>query len=318
MELRMPDRRLLSVGQRFYADDGALHAFVEFRRSSGQLWEFALILSDGRAFFREMDVSDDEAARALASSLEGLLAAVEEDRVEADATQEEIPDVAKPQPTPLEVDTESRIEVPVEVEPEPEAVVSAPSFVEGGATSICLGGGATLGLTGAGGLRAGGFSLSADHRFERGGAVVMQLAQGFSGERDELLSRTRVAIGGGYTWRGSSIELPLWVLAAVEPWQVTREGSRAETHEQEAEEGEDFSTPLLGLGFRTGLRGRLDLPRREALKILVGFTVEAWMSGASPGFEALRIQGEDELWLGGGELRVGLELGLRFGHASRR
>ena len=59
-------------------DDGALRAFIELQHRDAAV-RLSLILSDGRAYLRELEVDADAPVRPTAGALANLIAAIEDD-----------------------------------------------------------------------------------------------------------------------------------------------------------------------------------------------------------------------------------------------
>ena len=97
-QTRLMGRRYRRLGASFA--DGSSEdtvrrpAFVDFTAKGPTTWTMQVILDDGRAWEREVQVRSADAARELVSSLESLLSAIEDERVEADRHDASIPEAA--------------------------------------------------------------------------------------------------------------------------------------------------------------------------------------------------------------------------------
>ena len=79
IRLRLPAVTLVSEGEPVpAAEEGSLRAFIELRHDESQLL-LTLILADGRAYLRQLELDADASPRPVASALANLVAAIEDD-----------------------------------------------------------------------------------------------------------------------------------------------------------------------------------------------------------------------------------------------
>ncbi len=306
--LRLPALRLRTVeraSERDPACEGALHAFVELRASDPGLWELTLIFSDGRAWFRTIPSEPDEAARTLASALANLIAGIEEDDLAPDAEDVELPEElgepepAEPEPAEPEPEPEPEPELAPEPEPEPAPEPERPVIFE---LAPRLGGQAAFGLSPGPGLRGLGADLGLDLRLPQGIALGLDLR--VLARRDDLLTltRVRVRLGLGYDLRVGRFELPVLVMAGVEPWTVREPSKRFDLG----------APPVLSAGLRVApgaliQAGKLWL--RLGVALGLDLAIEP-LSGARVPTIQRPAASDPSFHVGGVELTAGIELAL--------
>ena len=304
IQLRLPALTLALAGSEApSARDGSLRAFIELRRISPTQLELTLILADGRAYLRALEVDADAPAREAASALANLIAAIEDDAVVPDKSDVSLPPAlitsrpAPPQPVPAASCPE-----PAPAPPPPPP--TAPRWE----LAPTLRAGASLGLTPLRGLRGVGPGLGLNARAPSGLLLALDLQYLGRALQNLQVQRLRITLGLGYALRRGAFELPIAALLGVEPWRVT--GDRG-TVPLSSTLGPP--RPLIGLGLRLapGLRAALG---RSGAQLRAGLNLELWASG-----EATRGLGNPELRrppaalsLGGLELNLGLELGVWF------
>lgn len=313
---RLPDRRQASPGEPAARDGVAMWGYVQVRPRSGG-WTLALILSDGRGYYREVarrEGGDDP--RLIANTLSNLVASVEEDALPADEEDVTIPDEAETSPPPA---TTPRPE-PTPAAPKPEAPPPdpvVPAFEVGpyigGLALLAIGPPSPTGLAGGGG------ELGVDLRL-RNGATLGGGVRGLGATSAGFgLARVRAGLHGGYSWRKGPFELIAVAGVSVEPWFV-RSGGAAENLRTEGGEARSGATALGGFariapGYRRPLRDGLALRIAPAIGI-AGSSV----LGAGGGVARVRDQGSDNALLfrvGGLELSGGIELGLWWAPRTR-
>ncbi len=280
-----------------------------------------LILEDGRAFDRTVDVGDaSQAARATAVGIANLLVAIEEEQLVADRSE-----IAPPEPLPTlpsKSAPEPEPERAAEPEPEPEllprdepnSVVAPEPQPEAPSPNLELGlsiaGGAALGIgppdTGSAFLGGLG-SLAVGLRWRRG--AVLQTEFRLAGRRQELtLLRYRIGLYGGYSLRIHRFELLSKAGLFFEPWQL-----RGGTQPVVESEGEEAELPNFALGVGLRIEPGLYVQTRRA-----GVRVFAWGEVAGVGVVdeglravAIEVDGQDSGFrVGGIEAAVGLGVGL--------
>ena len=302
IELRLPERRLRKPGGKIAAK---LFGYVQIRPGDGDL-VLALILSDGRAYYRSVPTDPDLAPRELASALANLVTGIEEERVEPDAQDVPLPVLPEEDPPPEKIEKPPRSPSP----PDPRVELGP-----------YLGGAAILAIPppGPAGLAAGGGSLGVDVRLRNGVTFGLGFRGAGLSSNDFGLARFRVSVGAGYVWRTGAFELVTLGALDVEPWLVLRSGERESL--VGSADGNDAPAELLlgghvrvAPGYRAVLR-----PRALALRIAPVLEIGGSAIPAGDGGIAQVRRREDdgadrELFRAGGfELAVGLEVGLWFG-----
>jgi hypothetical protein len=283
-----------------------LHAHVELRAlEQAKHWEWSLILSDGRAWYRSFEAEPEQVGRVLASALANLFAGLEDDPDATGVTfpgseEDEGSSGESEEPAPEEAEADA--EAPPEVGPGPVRFELGPR----------LSGLTDLGLYPGPGLRAFGGAAGLDLRLPDGLAFGFGLRALTLRRGDHTVVRTRVLFGLGVAarWEQKNFELPFMVFASVEPW-VVRSGGR------QLEVG---APPLIGGGARVvpSLLFELgDLHLRVGVSADLQLSVEA-APGALTAAVALSPDAPPIHRLGGAELGVGLELGLWIPVRERR
>lgn len=279
-------------------------------------WSISVVVSDGRAFEREVDVVAGDEARLLANHLANLLVAIAEGRVEPARRDAAMPPGVETSPPPSPADPCPTPTPDSQPDREPPSVpTSAPpaqSRLEFGPTiaaETILG----LGPPGDVDRHAGaGGSFGLGLRTPRGALVVGEFrAAGRGSATGAAITRLRVAIGGGYTHRWAHAELGLAILATAEPWLVRRGGASVRY------EGGATALPLVGGLVRISPGLRLTPARGPALR--VGLRVEFAVSGEPQGGRTVVVRDAERLFRAGGmELGTGVELELWFPAGGRR
>lgn len=303
LRVRLPSLQLFEQGMDMPEGTG-MRAFVDLRRLSPTQVQVAVILSDGRAYFRTVDIEAGEPARPVAGALALLIAAIEDDSVAPDQRDVPVPPAIA---APVESHVLEARECPAPAPcPKPPAPVEPPPppRLELAPT---LRSGATFGLgPQVPGLRGAMFGFGVDLRWRGGATLAVDLrAIGARVERYPL-HRVRVAAGGGYTLRRGAFELPIVGMFGVEWWGV-RGDSELDRHGPGA-----AARPLVGGGLRLspGFWARLGPAALRA-----GARVELWGSG-EPGPGGLRqpviarVNEPGLAALGGAELSLALELSV--------
>jgi len=309
--LRLPGVRLReATGQPDAGCVGRLHGYVELRPAVALgAWELSLISSDGRAWFRTITVESDQAARALASALANLVAAIEDASAEPDELDVALPvefeDPEPPVPDPEPDPEPERSELPTPS----EAVVDEP-----GPIRLEIGprltGAAVFGLAPGPGVRGAGGGLGVDLRLPDGLAFGLDVRALTSSAAALTLVRMRVALGVGWVARNGIFEVPILVSGIIEPWFV-RAGESARPLGQ---------PPMIGGGARVAPGVVLPLGSLQIrVGLLLGFeiAVEAARGGLTPAL-ALDPASDPILRAGGVELSAGLELGVWVPVRERR
>lgn len=303
LRVRLPSLQLFEQGMDLPEGSG-LRAFVDLRQLSPTQVQVAVILSDGRAYFRTVDTEAAAPARPVAGALALLIAAIEDDSVAPDQRDVPVPPAiaaAPEQPVP-EV-RECPAPAPCPKPPPPPAPPEPPAFE----LAPVLRGGATFGLgPPVSGLRGAMFGVGLDLRW-RAGALVGVDVQTLAGRVERLpLHRVRVAVGAGYALRRGAFELPIVGMLGVEWWGVRGDG------ELDRRGPGGASRPLVGGGLRLspGFWARIG-----PLALRAGARVELWASGepgpGGPRQPVVARPNEPALAaIGGPELSLALELSL--------
>jgi hypothetical protein len=299
ISLRLPDLTLVPLGAPTPADDGSLRALIELEHKATTV-RLSLILSDGRAYLRELEVDADDAVRPTASALANLVAAIEDDTAVPDQQNVPLPAALAPAPAPAKPVPEDRPK-PAPVTPPPAPL--APRWELGPSLRV----GAAFGLSRPAALRGAGAAIGLDARAPSGLLLALDL-QWLTRAVDVFhLQRVRVALGVGYALRRGGFELPVAALVGIEPWWLGRDGHRVPLRAAKAGPPD----PLIGLGLRLSPGYSADIGKQGA-RLRVGARVELWASGQpESGLRRpeLRLP-TATAHLGGVELQLGLEVGV--------
>lgn len=310
LRVRLPSLALVEQGGDMPPGTGT-RAFVDLRRTSPTQIQVALILSDGRAYFRTVDTEGEAPARPVAGALALLIAAIEDDSVAPDERDVPVPPaIAAPSPEPV-ADTPAPTCPAVPPCPQPAPPAPAPALELGLVPSA----GATFGLgQPLAGVRGAQLGLGLDVRWRRGALVAVEVRTALAPVDRHTLARVRAAVGGGFALRVRSFELPIVGLLGVEWWGI----SGARTEVQRAGGGQ--ARPLLGGGLRLSPGLWVRYPG-GALR--AGVRAELWGSGeVGPGGPRrpllVRPGGAPIAAVGGAELSAGLELAVWFDPGRRK
>jgi hypothetical protein len=298
IRLRLPGVTLVSDGEAApVAEQGSLRAFIDLRRDNAELL-LTLILADGRAYLRPLELDADAPARPVASALANLVAAIEDDSVVPDKQDVPLPAaLLAPPPEPVPKD----IPVPAP-EPAPAPPPSpAPPWQLGPLLYPSLG----LGLARPG-LRGAGLGLGLDARAPSGLLITADLRWLTLALAPYRLDRLRIALGLGYALRRGGFELPAAAMLSVETWRVGDGHGKVPLSSSAG-----APHPLLGLGLRLA-PGYSAAVGRAGARLRVGVRVELWGSGlAGPGLRRPVLDlPANKTSLAGLELNLGLEIGL--------
>lgn len=316
LRVRLPSLALAQQGDALPAGDG-LRAFVELRRTSPTQVQVALILADGRAYFRVVDTADEPPARPVAAALALLIAAIEDDSVAPDQRDVPVPPaIAEPPPQPIQSDVRKDTWVtrqcpevrPCPRPPSPPARPPAPRLELG----LVRHDGASFGLDRPlAGVRGAVFGLGLDLRWRRGAIAAVEVRATVAPVDRHTLARVRVAAGAGFGVRVRAFELPIVGLVGVEWWGLP--GGEVTVARASAR-------PLVGGGLRLSPGFWLRLP---AVAVRAGARAELWASGEpgpdGPRKPLLARPGEAALAaVGGVELNLGIEVGVWFDPGRRK
>ena len=318
LSLRLPD---LPVAAETPAN-GAPFVFVAVRAdpNAPTRHQVGVITSDGRAYFREVDVGADPPARVLASVIANLLLSIAEGTVRPDRTDVPIPPpeadplpAADPPAEPGPKDSLPQVVPEDRIPPRPAPETGAPPPPPRWQFAPVLLGGAGFGLGSPDfgrALTGGGGSLGLDARAPAGALVGLELRA--LGQRADglTLARLRVAALAGYALRRGRFELPVALGLSVEPWWVAPATASSATR---------GARPLLGALLRVSPGLYLERPRGPLRALRVGPRLELAGSflidgGAHVGgVSRMTATGTQQLFrLGGLELHLGLEIALWF------
>lgn len=270
-------------------------------------WTLALILADGRGYYREVrSGGGGEPARLVANTLANLIASVEEDALPPDEEHVEVPDAAPEPEPPPEPEPEPRREPPrppphhdpIPPPPRPELGVAL-----GGLAQWAVAPPSPRGFAGAGG------DAQLHVRFPRGlvvGGGVGALAMRRS---TYALTRTRISAHAGYGLSRDRFELLALGGVRVEPWFVRNASGLQPVRAGENERG---ASVVVG-GFAQLSPGVVVHP--GSMRLRLGPTVRVSGSTAlGNGGGVARVLRQDDpralFRIGGLELETGLDVTL--------
>ncbi|GEM_PF-1437322 len=309
LRLRLPNRQIIAVPTKHQIPAGD-QGFLEVRAIGTDHFELALILADGRGYFRALESTQALASRSIASVSTNLIAAIEDERILPDRK-----DVAMPDIEPV---LEVRPSPPVSRSP---PVSATPSTVVERARSPALELSPVLAPVAVLGFgppseRAGfialGATLGVNARWRRGWLWASEAR--FSGWTHERIGivRMRFAIGGGYVVRKGAFSLVSALSLLVEPWIATEAGVVTATFDLRGQRR--TMIPLLGAALRLVPSYEVSVHARRPLRFRIGAAIELAGSGVptrAGGVVRIRdARGEAHLRAGGLELALGVELGI--------
>ena len=218
LQTRLPERPRIPAGNPD-ARAGIEHwGYVLVRPVEGG-WSLALILADGRGYYRHVAALEGgDSARLIASTLSNLIASVEEDAIAADAHDVVVPDnivepAAEPAPAQEQPAEPELVREPPPTKPRPQPLAEL-GLTLGGVALWPLGPPDPTGFAGA------GAELSMSGRLPGGlilGGSFGGLGQAVAGYG---LVRLRVAALAGYGLRRGRFELLSLAGASAQPWFV--------------------------------------------------------------------------------------------------
>lgn len=284
-------------------------AYVDLRPIDGATWEITLVVSDGRAYVRQVAVADrdPDAHRVVANHVANLVSAVEDGTAAPDREDATIPEpkvqTAEPAPVPPTPCPEPT--------PPPAAPPPAPQRIELGPSATVdniLGLGAPSDVDRFAGW---GGSLGLAVRFPAGALLLADVRGSGRTGSGTRMTRVRAALGAGYAYRRRSLELGIAAMGTVEPWFVTQGAERVEFS------GNPGTAPLLGGLLR--LSPGLHVRTAAGPRLRVGVRADLAFSGDAAGGRTVVISDTDgtgsptRLFRAGGvELATGVELQLWF------
>jgi hypothetical protein len=290
----------------------------------------SVILSDGRAYDRVVEADSAQGARAVASTLANLIAAISEDRVAPDreaVTLESLESTTEEPPGPSDQPLEAHPSPPpppAAAAPRPEAVSTPVTGAAPWSISPRVGGLALIGVgppRESGALLGGGAALGIGARSPLGAifGVDLRLLRRAAGELS--LARVRVSFWAGYGLERGLFGVDLAGFVGIEGWSVRSMGERAAV----LEGSDEAPSSALSAGLRVA--PALQLPLGSSRRLRLGFVGEIGYAGVlDGGLRAARLSapstdgGADVavFRVGGVELGLGLELRLRFDLSGRR
>ena len=300
-------------------------AVAQLRVTEPDTAELAIVVADGRAFDRQIDIAgmdSDERVRAVASTIANLVAGIEAGTVAPDRSDVPLPVPVTP-PPPLVCPETVKPECPAVVVPPPiePAPTKAPPPAPRSSLGIVAGTPIMLGLgapTESDRYAGWGGEFGVRYRFVRGATLMADLrASGRASIGNVRVIRGRLALGAGYTLRRGPFELAALAFATVEPWSVRLDGSAASFLDA------NNARVLVGGGVRLapGLRVQ---PPGASYSLRVGPYAGFHVSGnAADGFAVPQIilasQGAaSRLRAGGLEATLGVQAVLWFDVRKRK
>lgn len=208
-------------------EDARLAALVDVEPSGEDERELSLtiIVSDGRAFDRRLDVgADEDRARVVAGAVANLLLGIEAGTAVADRGDVPMPEA------PVSPEAATCPKVPAATCPDIGGASSPPSPPPSTNLGLRAGVPITIGLgapTDADRYTALGADLAGMLRFRRGALVGVSVRIGGRDLGDVGLVRARFGLGGGYVLRRGAFELEASGWLTVEPWWVRRGAAAA-------------------------------------------------------------------------------------------
>ncbi len=323
LELRAPGRRISILGEPGAGRVTGPWALLDIRPDGGGV-AMSVILEDGRAFDRQVDVEPEEAPRAIAATLSNLLAAIEDERVVADREDVErpaLPEEPPEQPPPAEPEPPPEPSPAPPPKQQPKQPPEPPP--EDPPTPLSLGLALTPGVvfglgqpSDPGALVAGGGALGLDLKLPVGVLVGAGVRGATRVRSSYRLDRLRVGLGVGYRLRARAFELNTRLLATVESWRLVEPGESTVTAG-----GERVGAVALGGALR--LEPGVWFTARPRLDVRMALWTELALSGSSldDEFSTAHIRdnsGASLFRIGGASLGVGFAIGLWFDVPRKR
>jgi hypothetical protein len=313
LQLRMPDTEL-----RPHAEAGdlsereATYLYLETRAKTPTLYQIAVIVSDGRAYFGEVAVDKGlRPERVVASTLANLIFSIQQGTAVPDQENASIPPVeaGAPAPAPAPAPTDEPGSTAAA-----EPATTAPSPALEVAVTPGLGYALALGPPRHGDVYLGaGGGAGVELRTRRGVHAFVDFRALGRTVGAFRVTRLRAAIGAGFAWRHDRLELVTDLAVAVEPWVVSStDGIQPVTHD-----GVSGRPPLLSAFLRLspGYRISLDAGAIKGLRVGPRVDVAAgFVPTPAPRLAGLEDEGGRELVrIGGAELTTAIELAVWLG-----
>jgi hypothetical protein len=301
-----------------------LEVYVHVPAPTDERYRVEIIVSDGRAYAREIAAPAAMAGRILGGELALLLRGIEEGTLVPDREDAVIPDEQA-------VEDAGRVEE--DVAPERPAPAPAPTAARTASPrpaprlqlGLFAGSGGSLGVAPGTDVAASAVAsgeLGLELRWPSGGAMSADVRMGGRRPTPFSVIRTRIAVGGGYVLRRGRLELPLRLWLGVEPWGVRTRGRSTAVMPID---GAARRVPLLGVAVRAEPGVRVPWPARPLLALRVGPYVElagsaVWSNGVGVPRLMAADNGDVIARLGGLELGLGLcvQLWLDVGESPPR
>ena len=293
--------------------------YVGIRPSPGAASKFSVevIVSDGRAYDRQVEVAGGQAERTVATTVAQLLAAIEDDTVTPDRADVPLPSSTTPE-TQLADPPRADAVAPVSPSAGRDAAQITPPARDPYQLGVWMGAATGWGLprlAEVGPLAAGGGVLGMDVSFPQ--AVLLGTSFRFAARTsvdDLALLRFRVAMGAGYRLRVKWFELPVMVSAVLEPWWVLHHGdaifpSRRPTRARWVAGGAIRLSPRVRIPLKSSAR---------AMAVGLHLELEVTSAPAKPlGTTRILVANEEPVprpvfRVGGVELWTGLDLTVWF------
>lgn len=314
------------------AADAGLHAYVHVPPPRDEHYRVELIVSDGRAYAREVVASATSADRVLGGELALLLRGIEEGTLVPDRHDAVIPDADDGDPVaPDHADVPVPVPAPSDTVPpddgaaHAEAPTEAPDDPERLELGMFAGAGGLLGIAPATDIGRSGAAtgeLGLELRWASGAAITADVRVGGRRPTPFSIVRTRIAAGGGIVLRRGAFELPLRLRLTLEPWGVRADGRGTPVMPRH---GSARQVPLLGVAARADPGVRLSIAGHPSRLLRLGPFVELAASAVwSDGVGVPRLldadTGDVVARLGGLELALGVavELWLGLGRSPPR
>lgn len=294
--MRLVDRPVTQSAAARAPRKGELFGYVEIERGDAERASMRLLLSDGRAYSRDIEAPPTARSREIAATIANLIVGIEEGAIAPTAEHVALPKALRPVAPPPERPA---------ARPVPPRAPARPEWglVVGGAAILAIGPPAPQGFA------AGGGELRGEVRWPRGLTAGLGLRIAGHRARDYGLVRIRVAPGLGYAYRRGAFELHVLGAITIEPWLATQSGSVADAADRRP------VSALLGGAVRLEPVGRIRLAHGRSLRIgpfveLAGSAIPSRDGGVA----RVRVRDEagalDDLFRAGGfEIAAGLVLG---------
>ncbi len=317
--LRLPDLELRAhqaAGD--LSGRAAPYLYIEIQRVSVSRSRIAVIVSDGRAYYEDVEVLEGDAIsaeRVVASTLANLIFSIEEGSVRPDREDARIPPSVSPEPVAPPPEPPAEIAAP---EPREDTEPSPTPGLEVG-PSLAVGTGLGIGPPDFGDVYLGvGASLGLQLRTARGFFGILDFRPSGRSTGAYRLTRLRVALGAGYAWRGQRVEIATAVALGVEPWFVTTTAGIEPIRGPGNLSGQP---PLLSALLRLSPGYHLPIDRGALRGLRIGPRIEiggGFVIADGAKVAGLRSDSGEALFrLGGVELATGFEIVGWFGSRTR-